>query len=42
MLLIIDNVLNSYFTFCQPKPHSWGLFVLSHFYKIIEDTKDVQ
>ncbi len=40
--LIIDNVLDRYLALCQPQPHSWGLLVLSHFHKIIEDTKDVQ
>ena len=42
LLLIIDNVLNSYLTLCQPQPHCGRLFVSAGSYKIIEDSENIK
>ena len=42
MLLIIDNVLNSYLALCQSRPHCRGLLVPANFHEIVEDAEDIQ
>ncbi len=42
LLLIIDNVLNSYLALCQSQPHCRGLLVPANFHEIVEDAEDIQ